>query len=132
MRAILHGATPDAMQVRRSTGLSNLLQYCSHGFRLITFDSPMAEPSTLHAVGMHPDGGTRCPAQRCPMRVVPDDKSTLQHFCFEHLPRRGGDVNLEVYEEGEVLTIVSRRDVGEGEELYLDYGQTYDRSSYKG
>ena len=40
------------------------------------------------------------------------------------------DVNVETHEEGDVLTFFVRRDCAAGEELYLDYGRDYDRSSY--
>ena len=45
-------------------------------------------------------------------------------------PPPGADVNIDTYEQGNTLTFVTNREVEEGEELYLDYGQTYDRSSY--
>ena len=45
-------------------------------------------------------------------------------------PSPGLDVNVETHEQGdEVLFVTSRRCV-EGEELFLDYGQDYDRSFY--
>ena len=45
-------------------------------------------------------------------------------------PPPGADVNIDTFEQGAELTFVTNRDIREGEELFLDYGQTYDRSSY--
>ena len=46
-------------------------------------------------------------------------------------PAPGADVNVDTREEGTVVYFVVGRDVAEGEELYLDYGRVYDRSSYQ-
>ena len=45
-------------------------------------------------------------------------------------PGPGGDVNVGVAVEGADVVFSAERDVRRGEELYLDYGQDYDRSSY--
>ena len=45
-------------------------------------------------------------------------------------PPPSSDVNVETHEQGDEVLFVTRRECAEGEELYLDYGQTYDRSFY--
>ena len=45
-------------------------------------------------------------------------------------PPPSGDVNVETHERGDEVLFVTRRECAEGEELYLDYGQDYDRSFY--
>ena len=40
------------------------------------------------------------------------------------------DVNLATHVDGSALVISTARDIGEGEELFLDYGPSYDRSGY--
>lgn len=40
------------------------------------------------------------------------------------------DVNVETDEQGDALLFVTQRECAAGEELFLDYGQDYDRSSY--
>ncbi|XRA99583.1 SET domain-containing protein [Pycnococcus provasolii] len=45
-------------------------------------------------------------------------------------PAPGADVNVDTVEGSEGVTFVLSRDVTAGEELYLDYGPTYDRSMY--
>jgi len=45
-------------------------------------------------------------------------------------PCPGLDVNVDTFEQGLELTFVLNRDVAAGEELFLDYGPMYDRSSY--
>ena len=52
-------------------------------------------------------------------------------LCLINEPPPGADVNVDTFEEGTVLTFATSRDVNEGEEFYLDYGQTYDRSGYR-
>ena len=47
-------------------------------------------------------------------------------------PGPGGDVNVGVAVEGAEVVFSAERDVRRGEELYLDYGQDYDRSGYGG
>ena len=47
-------------------------------------------------------------------------------------PGPGGDVNVGVAVEGADVVFSAERDVRRGEELYLDYGQDYDRSGYGG
>jgi hypothetical protein len=45
-------------------------------------------------------------------------------------PAPGWDVNVDTFERGWELTFALNRDVLAGEELFLDYGPMYDRSSY--
>ena len=45
-------------------------------------------------------------------------------------PSPGLDVNVDTFEQGWDLSFVLNRDVRCGEELFLDYGPMYDRSSY--
>jgi len=45
-------------------------------------------------------------------------------------PGRGLDTNVVTEEVGNELRIYAERDIGKGEELYIDYGTFYDRSSY--
>ena len=45
-------------------------------------------------------------------------------------PPPSADVNLATQVDGSQLVISTARDIGEGEELFLDYGPSYDRSGY--
>jgi hypothetical protein len=45
-------------------------------------------------------------------------------------PGAGGDVNTKVEIEGDQVYFITERLVAAGEEIYIDYGQTYDRSGY--
>ena len=45
-------------------------------------------------------------------------------------PPIGSDVNVDVEVEGEQVLFVTNRLCAEGEELFLDYGMDYDRTSY--
>ena len=60
-----------------------------------------------------------------PSRAVPTSLALINE------PPPGFDVNIDSYEQNNELTFVCNRDVAEGEEFYLDYGQTYDRSAYR-
>mmetsp|Transcript_46635 Transcript_46635/g.77127 ORF Transcript_46635/g.77127 Transcript_46635/m.77127 type:complete len:211 (+) Transcript_46635:99-731(+) len=55
-------------------------------------------------------------------------KPTTLALINEPGPR--GDVNCRVEEEGADVYFLTERGISAGEELYLDYGQNYDRSSY--
>lgn len=45
-------------------------------------------------------------------------------------PAEGSDTNIRVEIEGDEVFFITDREVAAGEELYIDYGQDYDRSSY--
>ncbi len=45
-------------------------------------------------------------------------------------PPPGGDVNCRIEESLKDAFVVAERDIGPGEEIFLDYGPLYDRSSY--
>ncbi len=51
-------------------------------------------------------------------------------LCLINEPPPGSDVNVDSVEEGKVVTFVTGRRVSKGEELFLDYGRNYDRSTY--
>lgn len=45
-------------------------------------------------------------------------------------PGRGLDTNVVTEEGSRELRIYAERDIQAGEELYIDYGASYDRSGY--
>lgn len=53
-------------------------------------------------------------------------------LCRINEPPKGYDVNVITIEDRSkrIVTLVLERDVVVGEELYMDYGLTYDRSMY--
>jgi len=55
-------------------------------------------------------------------------------LCRINEPPKGSDVNVVTEEDLETRTVTFalERDVYQGEELHIDYGLTYDRSSYIG
>ena len=55
-------------------------------------------------------------------------------LCRINEPPKGRDVNVVTNEDRDARTVtfVLERDVYEGEELYIDYGLSYDRSMYGG
>jgi hypothetical protein len=55
-------------------------------------------------------------------------------LCRINEPPKGRDVNVVTDEDREarIVTFTLERDVYEGEELYIDYGLSYDRSAYGG
>ena len=53
-------------------------------------------------------------------------------LCRINEPGRGGDVNVVAEEAEDSVAFVLERDVKAGEELFLDYGPYYDRSTYGG
>jgi hypothetical protein len=52
--------------------------------------------------------------------------------CRINEPPKGRDVNVITSEDRDsrTVTFILERDVYEGEELYIDYGLSYDRSMY--
>lgn len=46
-------------------------------------------------------------------------------------PPGGGDRNLIIDEQGTDVKFVTEREIDSGEELFIDYGRSYDRSSYR-
>lgn len=66
-----------------------------------------------------------------PVRTLIAKKNpTLLCLCNE--PPLGGDCNVsvEVSEDKQLVIFSTSRDVESGEELYIDYGKSYDRSTY--
>lgn len=53
-------------------------------------------------------------------------------LCRINEPPKGRDVNVITSEDrnSRTVTFILERDVYEGEELYIDYGLSYDRSMY--
>jgi hypothetical protein len=45
-------------------------------------------------------------------------------------PGAGGDINTKVEIDGDQVCFITERLVMAGEEIYIDYGQSYDRSGY--
>ena len=64
------------------------------------------------------------------VRAVP--RCTPTTLALLNEPGPGGDVNVGVAVEGAEVVFSAERAVRRGEELYLDYGQDYDRSGYGG
>ena len=60
---------------------------------------------------------------------LPGSVPTLLSLINE--PPMGADVNVDTEETGLDMTFFLNRDVVAGEELYIDYGRNYDRSSYQ-
>ena len=76
------------------------------------------------------DGAGKLCEPLCWLDAAPWLRSVPTTLALINEPGVGGDVNVRTYEvEGEVL-FVTERDLYQGEELFLDYGLMYDRSSY--
>jgi hypothetical protein len=59
-------------------------------------------------------------------------RGTPTTLCRINEPPRGKDVNVVIEEDlvKRTITFALERDVGKGEELFIDYGLNYDRSHY--
>ena len=76
------------------------------------------------------DGAGKLCEPLCWLDAAPWLRSVPTTLALINEPGVGGDVNVRTDEvEGEVL-FVTERDLYQGEELFLDYGLMYDRSSY--
>ena len=93
-------------------------EYC---WQLSSSDGVL-DPTDQRGVLMEPLPLIEALAQ--PVAAVPTTLALINE------PAPGLDVNVDTYEQGWQLTFVLNRDVRAGEELFLDYGPMYDRSSY--
>jgi len=106
-------------------------------------DDRMVIDPTNHATGVLDDvcrGGN--PSQfgsvwlfeRTPMSGLLYGGGVSTSLCRINEPPRGGDVNVRTIEDlvRRTVTMELERDVVAGEEFFIDYGLTYDRSGYGG
>ena len=77
-------------------------------------------------------GGSTIPLSKFLFQNILKDWTVPTTLARINEPPRGYDCNVETEEDIESRRVVFQlsRDVGAGEELFMDYGLTYDRSNY--
>ena len=77
-------------------------------------------------------GGSTIPLSKFVFQNVLTDLKVSTALCRINEPPRGYDCNVETEEDidARCVMFILSRDVVMGEELFLDYGLTYDRSHY--